>query len=575
MSQGPTRVRRVRALRVCALRVRALRVCVLCACACACRALPLYADGAQGALALVLCAGLDRAVSNLRGQPLGAHAVGAAWLEEDCVAIDPCAETGAGGAAAPRGAWLHGNTSALATAGAAAATAAAEQGVVARNFGSFEYARVPEGLVVRACAPDFDAWRKQGALVCDANTLVEVDTVQAARGCPRAGAYTLVDCLQPLQAEASVTALHWRAPEEPMHFGHRPWDEACGALAALAALPAVAAVLCNRSRDDFVVEVPKAAAAELARTSLVWYDFAPGYGCHAAPANASLALSRAAAPNRVVECAAVAHAVVWRSAADPTVCEFACVAPFVRTGAGAGAGCASPCAGLNATCAHAAESSCTDSDGARFFNCTACAAVAGFATRAFDAAEPAFACAYDGCVAGTASGADEHACTPCARNTVAAAAHAHACVPCNTSASGLFSREAGGTACEACFAGAGAEAAAAAAAAGEEGAGALCGAGRGFENDFGRVQALFALYAADRAAVRLEDFVEGYCLQGYACLPCAPGAFEAGGLCGPCGYGTYQHNFGATACFACAAGQNTTARGQNSSAACVCTPGFE
>ena len=77
---------------------------------------------------------------------------------------------------------------------------------MARNFGSFEYARVPEGLVVRACAPDFDAWRKQGALVCDANTLVEVDTVQAARGCPRAGAYTLVDCLQPLQAEASAVS---------------------------------------------------------------------------------------------------------------------------------------------------------------------------------------------------------------------------------------------------------------------------------------------------------------------------------------------------------------------------------
>ena len=95
-------MRRVRALRVCALRVRALRVCALCACACACRALPLYADGAQGALALVLCAGLDRAVSNLRGQPLGAHAVGAGWLEEDCVAIDPCAvlssaRAGAGG----------------------------------------------------------------------------------------------------------------------------------------------------------------------------------------------------------------------------------------------------------------------------------------------------------------------------------------------------------------------------------------------------------------------------------------------------------------------------------------------
>jgi len=554
-------------------------LCVLSvAFACACTwpragALPLYADDAQSALALVLCAGLDQAVANLRAQALSTHAVGVAWLEEDCVAIDPCAETGAGGAAAPRGVWLHGNASALATAGAAAATAAAEQGVAARNFGSLEYARVPEGLVVRACAPDFDVWRKTGALACDENTVVEIDTADAPRGCPRAGAFTLVDCVQPLQAEASTTALHWRAPEEPMHFGHRPWDEACGALAAFAALPAVAATLCNRSRDDFVVEVPKAAAAELARTSLVWYDFAAGYGCHAVPANASLALSRAAAPNRVVTCEAVAHATVWRSAADPTVCEFACVPPFVRVGSGATARCASPCAGLNATCAHAAESSCTDSDGARFFNCTECAAVAGSATRVFDAAAPAFACAYDACVAGTASGADEHACTPCARNTVAAGAGAEACESCNTSASGRFSRGTGGTACEACFADA--AGAAAAATVGEAGPGALCGAGRGFENEFGRVQARFALYAGERASVRLEDFAEEYCLQGFACLPCSPGEHETGGACEPCGFGTYQHNFGATACFACAAGQNTTARGQNSSAACVCTPGFE
>ena len=54
-----------------------------------------------------------------------------------------------------------------------------------------------------------------------------------------------------------------------------------------------------------------------------------------------------------------------------------------------------------------------------------------------------------------------------------------------------------------------------------------------------------------------------------------PGTFEDRGLCTPCDYGTYQHNFGATACFGCDAGQNTTARGQNSSTACVCTPGFE
>jgi hypothetical protein len=55
-------------------------------------ALPLYADASHKSLSLVLCTGLDRAVSNLRHQLLSAHAVGAEWLEEDCVAIDPCQE---------------------------------------------------------------------------------------------------------------------------------------------------------------------------------------------------------------------------------------------------------------------------------------------------------------------------------------------------------------------------------------------------------------------------------------------------------------------------------------------------
>ena len=70
-------------------------------------ALPLYAS--QKLMSLVLCTDLDRAVSSLREQPLSAHEVGADWLEQDCVAIDPCRETGAGGSPTLRGTWLHGS----------------------------------------------------------------------------------------------------------------------------------------------------------------------------------------------------------------------------------------------------------------------------------------------------------------------------------------------------------------------------------------------------------------------------------------------------------------------------------
>ena len=76
-------------------------------------ALPLYAS--QKLMSLVLCTDLDSAVSSLREQPLSAHEVGADWLEQDCVAIDPCRETGAGGSPTLRGTWLHANISAIAT----------------------------------------------------------------------------------------------------------------------------------------------------------------------------------------------------------------------------------------------------------------------------------------------------------------------------------------------------------------------------------------------------------------------------------------------------------------------------
>lgn len=514
-------------------------------------ALPLYADAAQSSLALVLCTDLDRAVASLRQQPLATHEVGAEWLEGDCVALDPCAQTGAGGLRAPRREWLHANSSALATRASAAGAALA--GERAWNFGSLTHARVPEGLVLRACAPNFDVWRRDGALECAEATLVEVDTVAAPRGCPQAAPFTLVECLQPLQRGASALHLHWRPPQEVMHFGHMPLTLACAV-----PLPPVAALLCNRSRDDFVVDVPKAAAPELAHTSLVWYDFAAGYGCHAPPADDAYFLSRLARPNRVLPCPAVAHGVARRRADDPTGCDVECEAPFVQRGGA----CVSPCAGLNATCAHAAAHVCTDASGARFFNCSVCAPRPGFATRAFDAQDPRFECAYEACAAGAASPADAHECTPCPVNHVAADAQAAACESCNTSTTGRYSRVAGGLACGECFE------------AGEPEA-SPCADGRGLYARFADVLELFALYARERPEILLHEYVERFCAQGYACLPCAPGTVERAGRCEPCGYGEYMPNFGATACFACAEGQNTTARGQNASAACVCTPGFE
>ena len=53
-------------------------------------ALPMYASVSNDTYGLVVCRGLDAAVSELRQRELDEHAIGVEWLERDCVSIDPC-----------------------------------------------------------------------------------------------------------------------------------------------------------------------------------------------------------------------------------------------------------------------------------------------------------------------------------------------------------------------------------------------------------------------------------------------------------------------------------------------------
>ena len=68
----------------------------------------------------------------------------------------------------------------------------------AENHGSLEFARVPEGLRLQACAPDFDRWRREGVLACNEKTLVTIAADAAARACPGATPFSLLDCVRPL-----------------------------------------------------------------------------------------------------------------------------------------------------------------------------------------------------------------------------------------------------------------------------------------------------------------------------------------------------------------------------------------
>lgn len=148
---------------------RALLCCVMLTLS---RAMPLYTDDSNLTLPLVLCGSLQDSMLELRQRDVLEHVIGAHWLEQNCVSIDPCAQTSSNSdefgnkITALAGVWLSGNSSALRLPHSAAAIVAAEAGVRAENYGSLEFARVPEGLKVQACAPDFDLWRREGRASC-------------------------------------------------------------------------------------------------------------------------------------------------------------------------------------------------------------------------------------------------------------------------------------------------------------------------------------------------------------------------------------------------------------------------
>lgn len=520
-------------------------------------ALPLYASVSNATYGLVVCGGLDAAVSELKQRELDEHGIGAAWLERDCVSIDPCEQTSSNedpyfGLRLPAlaGVWLSGNSSALRLALGYDRVTGAQAGVRAENYGSMEFARVPEGLRLDACAPDFDRWRRDGVLACNEDTLVSFAADAGARACPGVGDFSLVDCLRPLQFDAGVHTLLRRPETEKMHLGSLTRAEACASPAS-----ALAAALCADAAE-YSMEVPVAAA--LGSTSLVRYQFLPGYGCLSenslAGEGPDKVLSRAAAPNRVVPCRSVAHAAHAR--VDAYTCGVVCDAGFeLQAGA-----CVSQCAGLNATCepGYAAEVVCVQGP-QTLYNCSACPARAGFGAAPFDSGAP-YECQYAACAAGARSvGA---ACVPCALNTVSNASEASSCAPCDTLGTGLFQRASGQTACHAClWRVADVEPS-------------ECAPGAELALTWARVEALFELYAAHAHNVSLAEHYESFCTEGYACLPCEPGHFDAGGVCVPCGHGFYQANIGATECHACAAGQNTSSPASTRSSDCVCDPGF-
>lgn len=530
-------------------------------------ALPLYTDSSNHTRALVLCSGLELAVSGMRTHEVTEHSIGASWVEQNCVSIDVCTQKSSNDVAVASGEWLHANSSALRLSASLEQQLAAESGVRAHNYGSLEFARVPEGLRVEACAPDFDLWRRMGTIACNEDTIVTIITDSDARACPGELPHTLLDCVRPLQFDASTDTLVWRPPDEKMHFGSATWNEACstGHDTLGQDLPDMVRAMCV-ALGEYTLTLP--VPAIIGSTSLIRYTFVPGYGCNSVGEletrnDETMILSSAAAPNRIRQCQEVVHGTTRRS--DAYTCSIDCDAGFtLRDSQAGGLACVSVCDGLSESCGPGNFAHLACSQGSlELYNCSRCPGRPGYAGREAAEYEDVFACHYTQCAPGTFSAGLEGtvSCEPCPVNTISAETQAVECKACNTTATGMYQGTSGQSTCSTCLWNTSVSAQ-------------VCPAGTSFVVDFTRLQDLFILYKADHDAHAM-DFLSAICSRGFACLPCEPGFYESERVCLPCPYGSFFAGFGAEACHACALGQNTTSLASKHSGDCVCTPGFE
>lgn len=521
-------------------------------------ALPLYADVAQTTYSLVLCSGLDMAIQNLKSIELSDHSIGLNLLETNCVHINPCSQLSGNLLQVPMDTWVHGNHSALVLENTLQLIQAAVDGQKAFNYGSLEYARIPEGIVLQTCAPAFDIWRETGSIVCNEDTIKTIDTT-SVRGCPRQSEFSLLDCMQPLQFDSAEIHLHWRAPTEIMHFGSKTWEEACNNTNIEENL---IKTLCELSRQ-YSIAIPK--AADIGSTSMIKYSFAENFGCHTSTDLLQYSephvLSQYTYPNKIIKCTQVENAVVSRI--DDFTCDITCNTGFDKVGSE----CISQCIDWKLSCSHGEKHTATKMcDGITYYQCSECEKLPGQSTLSWINTFNIDQCVYAQCNPGFYSTINTHDCEPCDVNTYTNVSGKELCYNCNTLETGLYQTLEAQSSCTTClfvsldifsF---------------EHN---VCESGQELVTDFARFLSLNDLYHQAGQNIQIETYLHQFCTNGYACLPCEKGTFVQNLVCLPCPLGTYQPNFASTTCFMCARGQNTTQTGTITKEECVCMPGFE
>lgn len=483
-----------------------------------------------------LCTGLNASMSHLQNVAIRDHSMPGSLLEHECVGIDPCSARNERGDIVPQNEWLWRNSSMLSIVFPADKPDPQEEH---RNYFNLEYARVPAGIVVETCEPDFVA-AKDGNVVCNSWTIV---TVTGNCPSPHTLSYTLLDCLAPTEQASVSVSVPYQKSEVQMLFGGESWPDACRNASGLAS--SMCKFLETKLNPTISYSAPSG------RAQLVRYRFAEGWGCYET-ASIGNKLSHYAMPNFIEACPPLQNGEYIDDK-----CGFTCDTGYRKKDLECVLG-----------CEHATETQCekgyysTSTDcvagGVQYYSCLPCPASRGSTILPWSASTPT-TCLYQPCPAGKFEANGQ--CHDCEKHSYTASPNSTSCTSCEAEITGTYSAVQGATSCETCFTGVPASM--------------QCTAGRMIMRN---MQNIHSYFASDPVPPTTYKKVKRYCEEGYACLPCKPGHFQSSSdqtECVKCPKGKYQHLWQASACFDCAHGQSTNRSGAVHVSECVCEPGFE
>jgi len=445
--------------------------------------------------------------------------------------IDPCLQQTRAGVAAPADAWWHFSHAGLAL------PAVPTDGIQHTNEHSLEYARVPQGVLLEVCQPDFSWFRQYGLWRCNQDVATHVNISGA---CPSTEPHTLFDCIQPTQFDAQATLL----PKLSFPTSS-PWGNVAGVCQNPLDLPSgMTLALCTALEEGR--DLYQYTAAPLGSSQLVRYSLLDSWGCYAQADLPASQFTGPDTPNQVAECAPGVGQVFAKTG---VACSFVCDIDHTLTGNVCVPKCGSD---YTAVCQpnYYSQQACNDN---RRHRCHPCTYAAGRKSIPWWPANPHL-CRNEPCPPGTYG--DNGVCIPCAPNTFAAGPGSAQCAPCEH---GQFSG-ANSTECEPCL---------------SDGAAPACDAGLQAFASVAAIDAYFALHPGDEYNIGPRKRMFEFCHARGVCLPCQPRLYEQGGACIPCPFGEYQPHFQATQCFACAYGHNTSRTGAETESECLCQPGFE